>query len=470
MSLDGWPRTVPFDPGVDAVPLAVEELVGPAGGGRAILLVAGPVARRSGWAGRAAVALADACAAGGRTVVLADLCLDAPELHERLGVENLEGVADLFLFGASLQRVIRPAPGHAFRFIPAGPFAPEPSDVLGHPRWERLIGDFARTGGSLLLFAAADAPELRKLAGRTGGAILLVAPGEAEAAAAALPEGCPIVAALEEPVKEAPPATPSPGAGAGSPPSEEADEFLDVPIFISRRRARAPWRAIAVGVLVVAALAGGGWFGIRWYYGEAGQQPTAQATTVGGASAPAPSAPADSQPDAAPEESTEPAAAFSVSVVAHQDFAVAEDQVMTLRRLEPGIQFYLSPIVVDGVLYYRVYAGPAADAAAADSLLRRLVEAGHKSAFEPWAIRRTSLAYHLGDFETLQAAQTREAELRAQGIPAYVLEIPQPAGPPRYRLYGGAFEGRGEAQALGELLRRAGLPDSLVRRTGRPPA
>jgi len=143
---------------------------------------------------------------------------------------------------------------------------------------------------------------------------------------------------------------------------------------------------------------------------------------------------------------------------------------MTLRRLEPGIQFYLSPIVVDGVLYYRVYAGPAADAAAADSLLRRLVEAGHKSAFEPWAIRRTSLAYHLGDFETLQAAQTREAELRAQGIPAYVLEIPQPAGPPRYRLYGGAFEGRGEAQALGELLRRAGLPDSLVRRTGRPPA
>src|SRR5690606_9764799 len=69
---------------------------------------------------------------------------------------------------------------------------------------------------------------------------------------------------------------------------------------------------------------------------------------------------------------------YSVQVEAHQDPRTAAERVAALRRAEPGMEFYIAPANVAGVIYYRVMAGPAADLTSAQTLMQRLVDAGHK--------------------------------------------------------------------------------------------
>jgi hypothetical protein len=112
-----------------------------------LLLHAGPAAVHSGWAAGAAVSLAQALAAAGRRLVLGDLSLEEPVLHELLGGGNQEGMADIFLYGASLRRVSRPAGDGSYYFVPAGPYAPDPAEVMRHPRWEPVLQGLGAFGG-----------------------------------------------------------------------------------------------------------------------------------------------------------------------------------------------------------------------------------------------------------------------------------------------------------------------------------
>jgi hypothetical protein len=157
-----------------------------------------------------------------------------------------------------------------------------------------------------------------------------------------------------------------------------------------------------------------------------------------------------------------------VAVEAHQDFATAVERVQLLRRNEPGIAFYLTPIPNQGVVYYRLLAGPAADTTAAWELMRRLVASRYKTDLDPWSIRPTVWAYQLGDFPTAGAAETRAEELLQARIPTYVVEVEYTSGPPRYRLFAGAYEGPAPAEVMAELLREAGIEARLVRREGKP--
>lgn len=131
------------------------------------------------------------------------------------------------------------------------------------------------------------------------------------------------------------------------------------------------------------------------------------------------------------------------------------------------MEFYIAPANVAGVVYYRVLAGPAADLSTAQALMQRLVDAGHKTAAEAWALAPTRWAFHIADFDTRNAARARGDELAAQGIPTYVVEIPHEPGPSRYRLYAGAYRSPAEASVLEDMLRRAGYEPQLVERTGR---
>ena len=88
-----------------------------------------------------------------------------------------------------------------------------------------------------------------------------------------------------------------------------------------------------------------------------------------------PPAAAETPPAPAPRPDEVPLP-FSVAIEAHQSFPLAVERVAALRRAEPGIEFYVAPITVGGVVYYRVMAGPAADPAGAERLMQRLVEAG----------------------------------------------------------------------------------------------
>jgi hypothetical protein len=144
------------------------------------------------------------------------------------------------------------------------------------------------------------------------------------------------------------------------------------------------------------------------------------------------------------------------------------DRVALLQRAEPRVTFFMAPIPNQGMVYYRILAGPVADTTAAWSLMQRLVAARQKTDLDPWSIRPTVWAFHLGDFESEAAATARADELLDQQIPTYQVEVEYSAGPPRRRLFAGAYEGPGPAEFMADQLKAAGIDAQFVRRQGKP--
>jgi len=117
-----------------------------------IAVVASEKAVASGWAGTAALDLARAWSRGGEKVILADGALNNPTLHQLAQLENVEGLSDAALFGASVGKVARPVNGESFFLITAGTAVADANKVPGSPRWERLVEGFKEAGVKLLLF------------------------------------------------------------------------------------------------------------------------------------------------------------------------------------------------------------------------------------------------------------------------------------------------------------------------------
>lgn len=127
-------------------------------------------------AASAAIELCAEWAAAGRRVVLADLHLESPVLHDELGVDNLEGIVDIFVYGASLARIARPVRNGSFFFIPAGTYAPDAGEIYKNARWPKLLAGFRDAEAVLALFASAEDTDLRALAAWSNDLILLGAP------------------------------------------------------------------------------------------------------------------------------------------------------------------------------------------------------------------------------------------------------------------------------------------------------
>jgi cell division protein FtsN len=124
-------------------------------------------------------------------------------------------------------------------------------------------------------------------------------------------------------------------------------------------------------------------------------------------------------------------------------------------------------VLVGGEVFYRVLAGPLPDSASAAVALRRLVDSGFKATSNDWDVRTTPLAFFLGRFESRDSAAQRMRQLRIQGVPSYVVDVPYSSGPVRYHLYGGAYSADSEAAVMRDLLKRVGLTDTLMLRLGR---
>jgi hypothetical protein len=527
------------------------------GSAQSVLLVAGRSARGTGWAATAAIALADRAAAA-RSCVLLDLTFDGGELHAPLNTESLEGVADIFLYGASLKHVVQRPAGHRFEFAPAG----LPADyemVLTHRRWHRLLGEFQSSAILMLAYVPADAAGLPELARRIGRVIVLgdghdvdaiaerlaadveclavLSPPESAAVAPnttnlteLLPapsaiNGQPDVAPAERAQRAASPSSPERAHEANEPathseaasihrrspdqdfesirlPRDAAREALIAEMRVRQRSARitpqpppmpleppaafgpaataegVPARMplgpvqpsisepsfvvvqprprprrrrglyIAIVLAVLAAAAAAAWI----YY-------TRYLLPINAELPPAvvPPPPLSSRVVPLP---------YSVAVEAHQGLSLANERVKALRQEEPELAFYVAPVLLDSVLYYRVMAGPVADSAEASALLRRLLENGHKTGATPWDVRQSPLAFVLGEYVSRGEAEAREVELSALSIPTYVIEVSAVDGQRRFRVYAGAYAGFAEADLMRRMLRGEGLPDSLVQRVG----
>jgi hypothetical protein len=515
-----------FDPAFERIPAAAAwdgSYAGP------VLLLFDPRVDRA-WVADAAIALATAWTQAGRRAVLADLSLDDPLLHERIGMANLDGVVDIFLYGASLARSARPVPGRGFYLISGGTYTDEAGAILRHPRWEKIVSGFREAQASLLLFAPADAEGLGELARWAADAIVFGPPSAAgvfqrglaaevtvrawlsppgsEGGAPA--EAHPHAAAPQERFPEPEPGPPVWAAPAGSRevevaplrPAPAAGEFptfdelmastpAEVPVpdpaweqatmpprFGGRRRARkegggegkaAATRGSPVRMLVLLLLlllAAGAYFVYTYRPGLLG---------LGGGdgrSAPPAASEAAARPAAAPTERGVPLP-YAVSTLNFETPAAARNAVRAKSARFPDVPFYVVPELNQGKLYYKVFAGMLADTVQAAAVRERLVAAGEADTAgvigPSQLIQPRPWAYDLGTFDTDSAATVHADTLAQQNVPTYVVPLPFSDGRERYRVYGGAFADSLAAQPMRRMLDVAHATGSLVRRSGRAP-
>jgi cell division septation protein DedD len=476
MSLGNTPTEVQLDPEGGAAAELWQRVLAAEPRPRPIVVSADAAARRTGWAPRAVLALADALAQRLPHVTVVDLELDDPQLHRAAGIRNDEGIADALLFGSSLEHLVQVGPGRHTRIIPAGAYVPSPGEVFASPGWARVIEEATASGGGLLLYVPAETP-LGALAHKVDRAILLrgdaavpaagaaaglrqlavvvpFAPADAPADAAEAAERAAMIADLR--------ARQAAGLNAAGRPHDGGRARQEEPppvIPVVEREAPAPVvsRRTPIFWTVVALITLSAVYGLWHYVGRDYLERRRQAED-------ALIAPPQSQSPPAPAGVPLP---FSVAIEAHQQLPMAAERVDALNETLPAVGFYVAPILVDTEIYYRVMAGPLRDSATAAAVMDTLIAHREKTGSSAYDIRSTPLTFLLGEFATREQAEARGDELRPLGIPSYTVELPYSAGPPTYRLYSGAYSGPAEADVMRQLLQSTGLADSLVLRTGR---
>ncbi|HEX2080966.1 MAG TPA: hypothetical protein VHG08_24900 [Longimicrobium sp.] len=504
----GDPGDVPaptfFDPSFERLPAPV---AGETAGPGPVLLLFDRAADRS-WAADAAVALATGWHAAGRRTVLADLCLEDPFLHERIGMPNQDGVVDIFLYGASLARSARAVPGRGFYLISSGTYTPDPGAVLRNPRWDKIVAGFRDNNAALLLFVPSDAPELPTLRRFVGEAILLGGsdgrnPLPAELAdhfavrawltpprrdgASAAPAARPASPAERFPEPEPAPMWATPGLAAIPDAGDELRQAAEtahtpakeIPVPepdwreaeepAKKRRRVSPLLLLLLLLAILAALV---FLGPQYIPGF----PDLLASATARRAEPAPkqtARPAPAAP-AAPVTAAGAALPYSVHVAGFQSWDDASTFVTDMRRRFRGEDFFVVPELRQGITYWMVLAGMAADTTAVLALRDRLVAAGVADEESVGGrhdlIQRRPLAYEIGEYADAQQAGARADSLTSRAIPAYVKPVPYTDGSERWKVYAGAYRDTASSAPMRELLTGARIEPKLVERTGRPPA
>ncbi|MGW8481863.1 polysaccharide biosynthesis tyrosine autokinase [Microbacterium sp. NPDC055903] len=122
-----------------------------------------------------AIALADS----GKRVALVDTDLRKPKVAEYLGIEGGTGLTDVLIGRARVADVLLPWGGRSLHVLPAGKIPPNPSELLGSERMQKLLEALGKEFDVVLC----DAPPLLPvtdaavLSRATSGAIMVVAVG-----------------------------------------------------------------------------------------------------------------------------------------------------------------------------------------------------------------------------------------------------------------------------------------------------
>jgi hypothetical protein len=446
------------------------------------------------WSAECAVALARQWSERGQRVFLADLALSRPRLHDALGLPNQEGMSDLVLYGASLKRIARPAPD-GFLFASAGTPVADPGRVLGSVRWGQLTRGLSKSGAHLMAYlpageagstgVLAHAERILLLAGANGTDVLQAAGTARDRVAGVLSPRTPRTpraprvsgaarSGAEQLAPTAPVSSLVPGA-AGAPALADlphAGARLNPKVAVAAPQPKrygkpkkedaflsSTWRVLLIVGLALSALflvlAVRGVVPLPW----ASTRPPTDGDgdpqlTVGVAPAPV------------GVEADASAASYFLTLGSYAE-GVALLQAESLAERRPDLLFVVSPVEVNGEVLHRLLVGETEDTAAAalrESLSRTLSQENPSD----WQVRRGPLSFHLGTFETLEAADARVAELRGLSVPAFVLRQPpaNPAASERFDVWAGAYADASEATYLEGTLNANGIVPILVRRTG----
>jgi hypothetical protein len=500
-----WPEAVPFETAEGAASPALRAIIdGPAAALTAVALVAGTRARASGWATAAAAALARQWPRARRAVLIDIAAAYAdPPVHGIEGAPAGDGLADVAAYGLSLRAVRRDIGG--CDIVAPGLWLAEPAALLGHALWDRLIAEAAADTLTLLVrLPPLEEPGVIELVRRLGAVIVLAEADEAADLVESLPSPYGVLAVLR------PAALPAPADAAGDGHADEpradasaaaaaaaaeaaaaaaaaavvaaaaaaadaADAVTGVPAGplpadqsrvpppAGRRRLR---RGIGwtVALLLALAVLAGAWRVLAGRIGFDGPVDT-PAPAAGGA--PAPAAGAGAVPaGAAAAAAVTVELPWVVAMEAHTELATAFARLDVLGG-EPGtLTFHIVPLERDGSVYYHIMAGPVPDSARAVALRDTLLARRLKTTVVPTDIRHAPLAFLVGEYGDRQNADRSIDELRRRAVPSYRVMTEAPDGYPLYRVYVGGYMSPGEADAMRQRLRAAGVVDSLVTRTG----
>lgn len=421
----------------------------------------------------AAVAIGIARAQGTRRrVAIADLVGECPPLEALNNSDDPHGIADSFLYGVSLNKIARQvnASGSVF-LMPSGTEAVTHESVYGNERWRRLAAGFHQVGALLLIVAVPGTPGFSELCAYVG-ALLPV--GDTRFP---MPVGVPIIA------PPAPPAAPPPPA----PQREKAARARDAAIETTGGRKRKVFAGLAV-LTAIAVSVGAAWPTIltqlpepvaSWFARPAPDtatmlvKPTPMDTLQRDDSALLNSSGA--MPDsgitgtvALPERIAGPVPAIAnpADSANAAQYAIFYSSANTRRealpdeRLKAQKALAVTPVMLDGAEWIRVFIGASSDRDGADMLLAQLRAAKIVSG---GSVTRVPFAMRLEGGVAATAVTTRLAEYDRRGILAYALV--QTNG--QVTLFTGAFESPEQATTLADSLRALGMTPVLAYRTGR---
>ncbi len=395
------------------------------------------VGERDDDAARAALALAHAHVRT-RRVAVVDAVGELRPLQKLLpGETRAHGVIDHFLHGVSLRKIAHTVNREGTLFlIPSGTGPFDYETLLRRERWRRLTMAFRGEGALLCIVLPPDAAGLAAFVEDTDGIVLV---GDVT-----YPEPRHVIGTVRPPGRASADVTP---AHVSRP---------KVPAFTAEARQASSTRTAlaAVGVVVLVGVGAV----LAWNAGHARDAAPANSATLDMPSTTVPSAGiiATSEADSAE------AAVYSVEVVMLNSLAAAGRHVKDRLGGMPAATFTPERLGADSARWYRVAVGAWRDRRAADSALMALRGAG-VLAMGFGSVRRTPYAVRVTDDITSSGARERAVELRAQGLPAYVLE----RDADHASVYAGAFETPSQATDLLDMFRRAGIDATVAYRIGR---
>ena len=377
-----------------------------------------------------------------RRVVVADLVGDLPPLSALLADDDIHGISDTILYGASINKVARQVEGTENLFVvPGGTEQVLSEEIFSSERWKRLAAGFSGSGGLLLLVARSDSPGLGALIEQVDGAVV-VRDTDIPAAPAAL-----VLARVPSPTR-----------------TLKVPFLRDVEIAPFRSIPKRMVPLLAAPVLLAIFIAAAVVFRAR-------RVPDAAPRII----APAPMAiaippPRDTMLVGPPVNAADSpgAALFAVELLVANTPEGANFVVRKDKASLPAATVAPIPIGPERATWYKVVAGAYTRRSQADSLLRALrtakilKDSAGRVVRVPLALLVDSVETQGGITDALAASVGRYLD---RGLAVYPL-IQSDGGA---RLYAGAFERPNDAAELLKTLQGAGMQPVLVYRTGRTP-
>ena len=368
--------------------------------------------------GRVAVALARA-QSGHRRVAVGDLFAESPPIQALVHTDDPHGIVDSFLYGVSLTKIARQVPEAGQLYVmPSGTEPPTYEEILPNPRWHRLSAGFREVGALLVLAVPPSAPQLEKLVAATDGVILV-----GDSAASQIPLAR-VIGSVREP-RQRPPA----------------------PIIGLARESggMSRGRLAAFGGIGLTLVAAGvaAWLAYRPLAGSvpaSRKEPDCAALAASGhPCVPKPGQPTVAMtPDSARSDSTRDstkatvvvpsvpavanpgdsaaAAPFAVQLIAENMQAGAILKLQQDGKNLPAATF--SPVIIQGVRWFKVVSGAFATSAGADSLLSRLRQ---RKVLRDGSVVRLPFAFRIDSGVPASAVAALVPTYIEHGQPVYAL-------------------------------------------------